>query len=176
MTDASRVDAHADILAALARGGPARHPVRALAGLLETCGTLQHWLERELTRSAHTEPGFRILARLAGAAAPGLGARDLARQLRLSPAAVDSVLGRLEVSGLIQRRCAPGNRRSLVISLTPAGRASFSAGRARLRTSLKRLCAALAAREITGLQAAGAHLARACTAPRRSPRRRPSAA
>lgn len=48
---------------------------------------------------------------------------DLARTLMLSPAGMTNRLDRLEAAGSIERRADPGDRRSLLVALTDAGRA-----------------------------------------------------
>ena len=52
---------------------------------------------------------------------------DLARLLMLSPAGMTNRLDRLEAAGHIERRADPGDRRSSLVVLTPAGRAVVDA-------------------------------------------------
>lgn len=51
----------------------------------------------------------------------------LARTLMLSPAAMTNRLDRLEAAGRIARRLDPDNRRSMLVTLTAAGRAAVDA-------------------------------------------------
>ncbi|GAA3966736.1 hypothetical protein GCM10023085_56510 [Actinomadura viridis] len=52
-----------------------------------------------------------------------LSVKDLSRMLQLEPATLSPLLKRLEAAGLVQRRRAGGDERSLSVVLTGAGRA-----------------------------------------------------
>ncbi|QYG95047.1 MarR family transcriptional regulator [Iamia sp. SCSIO 61187] len=65
---------------------------------------------------------FDVLAALRRSGAPHeLTPTDLSRTLMLSPAGMTSRLDRLERAGLVERRMAPGDRRSVLVRLTEAG-------------------------------------------------------
>lgn len=79
---------------------------------------------------------------------------DLARTLMLSPAGMTSRVDRLEAAGHVQRRNDPDDRRSWIISLTPAGLELVDrAVTAHVRNEA-RLLEALTAEERRGLDAA----------------------
>src|SRR5690606_11602945 len=68
---------------------------------------------------------FDVLAALRRHGAPHeLTPTDLSRTLMLSPAGMTSRLDRLERAGLVERRMAPGDRRSVLVRLTDAGSAT----------------------------------------------------
>lgn len=52
----------------------------------------------------------------------GVEQKTIARSCEIESATVGSILDRMEKSGLIERRRREGNRRSLYVYLTPAGR------------------------------------------------------
>lgn len=65
---------------------------------------------------------FDVLAALRRSGPPyELKPTDLSRTLMLSPAGMTSRLDRLEKMGLIERRMAPGDRRSFLVRLNDAG-------------------------------------------------------
>jgi DNA-binding MarR family transcriptional regulator len=63
----------------------------------------------------------RVL-RLVGQAGQPLRMADLATQLEVVPRSVTTMVDALETAGLAARHAAPGDRRSVLVSLTPAGR------------------------------------------------------
>jgi DNA-binding MarR family transcriptional regulator len=68
---------------------------------------------------------FDVLAALRRSGEPyTLTPTTLARTLMLSPAAMTNRLDRLEAAGRVERRLDPGNRRSMLVTLTDAGRAA----------------------------------------------------
>jgi DNA-binding MarR family transcriptional regulator len=67
---------------------------------------------------------FDVLAALRRSGEPyELTPTALSRTLMLSPAGISNRLDRLERAGLVERRLAPGDRRSLLVRLNEAGRA-----------------------------------------------------
>jgi DNA-binding MarR family transcriptional regulator len=71
---------------------------------------------------------FDVLAALRRAGAPfTLTPTGLARALMLSPAAMTNRLDKLEAAGLVTRRLDPGNRRSMLVTLTEEGRGTVDA-------------------------------------------------
>ncbi|WP_318839231.1 MarR family winged helix-turn-helix transcriptional regulator [Actinomadura montaniterrae] len=66
---------------------------------------------------------FDVLATLRRAGAPGgMTAGDLARSSMVTSGAVTNRLDRLVAKGYVTRDVDPGNRRSVIVALTPAGR------------------------------------------------------
>jgi DNA-binding MarR family transcriptional regulator len=79
-------------------------------------------IEAVFARFGLTTGEFDVLAALRRAGnPPTLTPSGLARGLALSPAAMTHRLDRLEGAGLVTRRLDPGNRRSVLVTLTGAG-------------------------------------------------------
>lgn len=53
----------------------------------------------------------------------------LARRLSVSPAMITQIVDDVETRGLVERRPNPGDRRSYLVTLTPAGKRTLTAGR-----------------------------------------------
>jgi DNA-binding MarR family transcriptional regulator len=53
----------------------------------------------------------------------------LARRLSVSPAMITQIVDDVETRGLVERRPNPGDRRSYLVTLTPAGKRTLNAGR-----------------------------------------------
>ena len=53
----------------------------------------------------------------------------LARRLSVSPAMITQIVDDIETRGLVERRPNPGDRRSYLVTLTPAGKRTLTAGR-----------------------------------------------
>lgn len=79
-------------------------------------------------------------------------AGQLAKAADLTPASVTAMLDHLEEKGMVQRRRSEQDRRLVVISLTPAGRAILSEKRARWRGCWEEAVAGFSDRD---LEAAG---------------------
>ena len=52
----------------------------------------------------------------------GAGQKDIARGCHIEPGTLTTLLNRMEVSGLVERRMLNGNRRSLYVFLTEKGK------------------------------------------------------
>ena len=123
----------------------------ALRELLETGHALSHALRTELARASLTESGFRLLALLARNTGDAPTSAALADTLHLSPQALNQLLARLELSGLVTRAPAPAGRRALVVSLTAHGSATFQTAARRLLAATGRLMDPLAPAELDTL-------------------------
>ncbi|WP_186395094.1 MarR family winged helix-turn-helix transcriptional regulator [Stappia sp. TSB10GB4] len=73
-----------------------------------------------------TLPRFDLMAQLEKAP-EGLTLGDLSRRMMVSAGNVTGLVERLVQDGLVERRPAPGDRRSALVTLTPEGRAGFEA-------------------------------------------------
>ena len=73
-----------------------------------------------------TLPRFDMMAALHDAP-EGISMGELSRRLMVSNGNVTGIAERLEREGLISRRPMPGDRRSQIVKLTGAGRATFEA-------------------------------------------------
>ncbi len=76
-------------------------------------------LDRALEPTGVTAPQFATLALLQ--ARPGLSNAELARQSLITPQTMNTILGRLESAGLVERTPHPGHGRILRAELTQAG-------------------------------------------------------
>ena len=95
---------------------------------LLTCSTLVEREVRARLRQSFdiTLPRFDLMAQLDRAAA-GLTMGELSRRLMVSNGNVTGLIDRLVAEELVERRPAPGDRRALLVRLTPAGRLAFDA-------------------------------------------------
>jgi DNA-binding MarR family transcriptional regulator len=85
-------------------------------------------IEANLRRHGLRIGEFDVLAALRRLGAPHVAPPSvLTRMLMLSPAAMTNRLDRLEAAGLVERRPAPGDRRSVHVALTDAGLARVDA-------------------------------------------------
>lgn len=85
-------------------------------------------IEQVLQRHGLTTGEFDVLAALRRSGEPfTLTPTVLARALMLSPAAMTNRLDRLERAGHVVRSMDPGNRRSMLVALSPTGRAVVDA-------------------------------------------------
>ncbi|MBB4663496.1 MarR family winged helix-turn-helix transcriptional regulator [Conexibacter arvalis] len=112
--------------------------------------------ERRLRSRDPQRPGalsyaqVRALARLDDAEQATAG--ELAKAADLTPASVTAMLDQLEQAGMVERRRGQSDRRQVVVSLTPAGRALLREKRARWRGCWEAATDDLSERE---LEAAG---------------------
>jgi DNA-binding MarR family transcriptional regulator len=67
----------------------------------------------------------------------------LARRLSVSPAMITQIVDDVETRGLVERRPNPGDRRSYLVTLTPAGKRTLTAGRRVAKTVADELVAKL---------------------------------
>jgi DNA-binding MarR family transcriptional regulator len=96
-----------------------------LGRLLGTAGPA---IEAVFLRHGLTTGEFDVLAALRRSGEPfTLTPSVLARSMMLSPAAMTNRLDRLEGAGHVTRTLDPGNRRSMLVSLTASGRATVDA-------------------------------------------------
>ncbi len=87
--------------------------------------------------------GYQFRALEAVHREPGVNVTGLAETLRVGAPACSRLCGRLETAGLLERRTHPGNRREVVLGVTPEGRRVVRAVTARrhhdLAASLARM-------------------------------------
>jgi len=95
----------------------------AYLALKEVSSLLEHAVEQQLrTDGGLSGPQFQILARLSDAPAGHLRMTDLADSLVYSRSGLTYQAAQLEKQGLIMRTPAEDDERSIVVTLTPAGR------------------------------------------------------
>ncbi|MEU1005954.1 MarR family winged helix-turn-helix transcriptional regulator [Streptomyces tibetensis] len=111
------------------------------------------------TDSALTLPQLRALVVLETCGPVKLAA--LAATLGVNPSTALRMVGRLEDSGLIDRRTNPANRREVILRLTPAGRDLVERVLAHRRTEIRALVERLPAEARAGLVPALEALTRA---------------
>ena len=124
----------------------------ALLALQRATHVTQHVLAAELVDLDLTASEISALANLAdgcGRTVSELGAAAGAR-----PTTLTSVLDRLERRGHISRGSLPGDRRAVLIELTPSGRVTAATIRQAVTDLERRALAGLSADAIAGLRAA----------------------
>ena len=101
-------------------------------------------IEAVFARHGLTTGEFDVLAALRRAGEPyTLTPSVLARTMMLSPAAMTNRLDRLEAAGHVDRALDPGNRRSMLVTLTAHGRETADAAVTEHVANEERLLAAL---------------------------------
>ncbi len=106
-------------MASLELDDPLAH--RALQALLRAESAVRRRLAAELEREGVSAAGFSALVVLT-TAGDTLELKTLRRRLGWSKANATEVTATLEARGLVHRRRDPGDRRSVVVDLTYAGR------------------------------------------------------
>jgi DNA-binding MarR family transcriptional regulator len=97
--------------------------LEAYLALKEVSSLLEHAVEQQLrVDGALTGPQFHILARLHGAPGGRLRMTDVADSMVYSRSGLTYQAGQLEKAGLITRTPAEEDERSVLVTLTPAGR------------------------------------------------------
>jgi len=93
---------------------------------LLTCTTLiEEEVRKRLRRRFHTTlPRFDLMAQL-DRAAGGMTLSDLSKRMMVSNGNVTGLVDRLVELGHVARRVSESDRRSQLVSLTPAGQAAF---------------------------------------------------
>jgi DNA-binding MarR family transcriptional regulator len=93
--------------------------------LFATANLVEAELARRLRAEfATTLPRFDLMAQLAKSQEP-LALGEISRRLMVTNGNVTGLVDRLVEDGLVERRTAPEDRRSAVVSFTESGRASF---------------------------------------------------
>jgi|GEM_PF-698469 Transcriptional regulators len=142
-----------DALIALARDHSAAEELQcqALLSLLDTSDAVRRALRQEVARHALTEPGFNVLAALLSRPAKTVATKDLAHCVGLTPHALETVLARLELSGLIARQPAASDRRVFAIQVTAAGRTAFSSAAAHCLAAIRDAMSSLSSGDLNAL-------------------------
>lgn len=130
-----------------ARSQAVTSPDELIESVLAASRALVAVAARSLTAAADevTLPQYRALVVLA--AGGPRGTADLAAALAVSPSTATRMCDRLIRKGLARRHRHPGDRRTVRIALTPAGRDLVAEVTARRRGELGRLLAALPAED-----------------------------
>lgn len=115
--------------------GPERLPWDRL--VVRTGQELRRFAQRSAAAHGLTATSLDVLDVLALGEA--VSHRDLAGRLRISPAALTSVLDALEAAGAVRRKRDRQDRRSVRVEITESGRARLAAAAADLRAAASRL-------------------------------------
>jgi DNA-binding MarR family transcriptional regulator len=114
---------------------------------------------RRLRQAAATDLSPSLTAALATVERHGpLTPSELAARERIQRPTVTRIAGRLEEAGLVDRAADPGDRRSALISITPAGRELLAAARTRKDAFLSERLEALGPEDRATLERAAALL------------------
>jgi DNA-binding MarR family transcriptional regulator len=128
----------------------------------ELASRLRHAIARSarrLRQEAGTDLSPSLTAALATVDRHGpLTPSELAARERVQRPTVTRLVCRLEEAGLVTRAVDPGDRRSALITVTPAGRALLEAGRTRKDAFLSERLEALSAADRATLERAAAVL------------------
>jgi DNA-binding MarR family transcriptional regulator len=98
-------------------------------------------LNRRLPGGDLSLPQARVLYEIAQAPPPGRTAADIGRTLRMDKAHLSRIVARLRASGVIEARVSPDHGKRRTLSLTGAGRETFSALEAGARHEIDDLLA-----------------------------------
>jgi DNA-binding MarR family transcriptional regulator len=119
------------------------------SGLLSGIGSLRRSLRRDVGRPAELEgltDAQRELARLVGRT-PGVSVAEAARELRLAPNTVSTLVRQLREAGVLLRVADGADRRVARLALVPAVRETVEAWRDRRSYALARAIEQLPARD-----------------------------
>jgi MarR family transcriptional regulator, organic hydroperoxide resistance regulator len=119
--------------------------------LQRTAHATVHGLAVQLTDLDLAPSEINALANLADSS--GRTMSELAAAAGTRPSTLTSVLDRLERRGLIRRGPAPGDRRAVLVELTPAGRTAAETIRQAVADLERRALGSLPADAIAGLRA-----------------------
>ncbi|CNE58221.1 MarR family transcriptional regulator [Mycobacterium tuberculosis] len=98
-------------------------PMRVLGRLSRLARIAERELKNLFTEFGLERGEFDVLATLRRAGSPGgMTAGALARSSMVTSGAVTNRLDRLVAKGYVTRELDPGNRRTVIVALTPAGR------------------------------------------------------
>ena len=131
---------------------------RALLDLIQTAHALQQALRRELAPSTLTESGFCLMARLIQPGSNAVTPAELAKDLSLSPQTVSAIIGRLEISRIISRKCSSDDRRVCPIKVSAAGRRAFASALSHYLEAITGVMSVLDPHDITTVERVCARL------------------
>ena len=136
--------------------------MRSTSADQELASRLRHAIARSarrLRQEAGTDLSPSLTAALATVERHGpLTPSELAARERVQRPTITRIVCRLEEAGLVTRAADPGDRRSALITVTPAGRALLDAGRTRKDAFLSERLEALPAADRATLERAAALL------------------
>ncbi len=95
--------------------------MEVFGALLGASAELLSAINSSLARRGVSQARFRLLLRLRRAGPRGLHPRELAENLRIERASVTGLVDGIERSGLAKRLPFEGDRRSIMVTLTPKG-------------------------------------------------------
>ena len=110
-----------------AGGGPGKQRLRLWVNLLRTTRSIEADLREEMRTAYRTTlPRFDVLSALERHPG-GLLMGELSRHLMVSNGNVTGIVERLVADGLVERLPVEGDRRAILVRLTPEGAAAFAA-------------------------------------------------
>jgi DNA-binding MarR family transcriptional regulator len=112
-----------DVSSSVRAGTPAPDSKADAGELLAAVGAIRRVLRRAVRNSAVAQalpPARSELLRLT-ARQPGISVADAARELRLAPNSVSTMVSQLTADGLLSRSRADSDGRSVRLTVTPAG-------------------------------------------------------
>jgi DNA-binding MarR family transcriptional regulator len=129
---------------------PTRPPEAQLWLTLDRVYTiLNRTVTGQVSAQGLTAPQYRVLRQLGEG---GRSGSELAQKLGVTPGNLTGILDRLEEGGLLSRERASTDRRSLRLSITPAGETLMARAIPAMQSHLRSLFAPLDAAEIAQVQ------------------------
>jgi DNA-binding MarR family transcriptional regulator len=110
-------------------------------------GTIQRWFRDELHGHLPADLTSTQVEAIFALEDVPLRMRELAEHLGLAESSVTRLMDRLEAAGMVRRGSPPGNRRSVLGTLTPKGRRAIAAIRRQRHAVLSAILATLDADE-----------------------------
>lgn len=132
---------------------PSRPPEVQLWVTLDRVYTiLSRNITGKITALGLTAPQYRVLRQLRQPGGAALSASELAERLGVTPGNLTGILDRLEQEGLLTRERGVQDRRSLQVSITPAGEALMQRAVPELHAHLRGLFAPLGLSDVAQVQ------------------------
>ena len=128
--------------------------MEVFSALLGTSAELLSAINSSLARHGVSQARFRLLLRLRRAGRRGLHPRELAENLGIGRASVTGLVDGIERAGLAKRMPFDGDRRSIMVALTPKGTRftdSIAPGRLSRVAQLMSCLSVVERRTLTGL-------------------------
>ncbi len=123
----------------------------AAVGLLRTADAVRRCVATVVEAQGITQQQYNVLRILRGSHPEALATLDLAGRMIEATPGITRLLDRLEAKGLARRKRCASDRRQVLCSITPAGRATVDALDAPLDAALRQAMDHLGATELAAL-------------------------
>jgi DNA-binding MarR family transcriptional regulator len=150
--------------------GPELPALDVVFALRRTAQQVDNAITEWMADTAGTPARFQILGRLWASGAGGVPHKEIVNALEVTRATVSGLMTSLERDGLVKSSVHRDDRRNLVATLTPRGRAIFEKAIGTNLASLRAAFATLSADELETLMSLLHRLRQSFTAAREDPR------